>query len=370
MNDDTKKHIKKTALRVLESAPRLTLPVNIKEIAKAYPICQCRVIPYSTFMEVTHLTYAQVVDQAGSDDACANYDAKNKLAIIQYNDLNHFSIETNRYRWNIAHELGHIALGHHERYASSKLFRNTMSGREYQQAEDEADCFAAYILVPHAALAVLDVKTAVDIQKVCRISKQAASYRMKEYRKWYGNSRFEDEYDVEILKCFFDALDKQYKAIYRACTHCGAQMLVNQMYCSICGGIFKNKVRGDEIVKYKEYRKNKNGQIQECLVCGNEVFLDDGDFCHICGKPITNRCAADEERNSDYCAPCSVSEDKDIPLNARYCPYCGGRTLFGRSGVLKSWEEEKREPPKFVDIEDESIDEAAYEPIDERSLPF
>lgn len=44
---------------------------------------------------------------------------------------------------------------------------------------------------------------------------------------------------------------------------------------------------------------------------------------------IINKCLNEDE--------CGVN----VPANARFCPYCGVKTLFFESGVLSDWENEK-----------------------------
>lgn len=48
-----------------------------------------------------------------SKDACTDFYANKNLYYIYYNDVDASVTTSNRYRWNIAHELGHILLKHH-----------------------------------------------------------------------------------------------------------------------------------------------------------------------------------------------------------------------------------------------------------------
>ena len=75
------------------------------------------------------------------------------IYIIYYNDIDsHNIINSNRYCWNIAHELGHILLEHHKTNEKTRIFRSSLSNQEYDYFEAEADYFAQLILVPHVVL--------------------------------------------------------------------------------------------------------------------------------------------------------------------------------------------------------------------------
>lgn len=84
-------------------------------------------------------------------------------------------------------------------------------------------------------------------------------------------------------------------------------------------------------IKLKE-----NGMAATCPCCGNEETLDEGEYCHICGELLINRCENgifdDDGKWVDNCRG-----HKALPGNARYCPYCGGKTTFFKNGVLKAW---------------------------------
>lgn len=80
-----------------------------------------------------------------------------------------------RIRFTIAHELGHIALGHLRPGAF------TVQNREPQEADDPreqaANRFAVDLLAPACVLWGMGVHTAAEIAAVCGISAQAAQFR-------------------------------------------------------------------------------------------------------------------------------------------------------------------------------------------------
>lgn len=191
--------IKTNVLSILESTPNLDLPVNIKHVTKSYKHCECRLIPYSHYMKTNHLSYEEMLNFANTKDAFCNYIASEKQAIIFFNDIDESLLNSNRYRWNIAHELGHIALGHLTSSNSSRAFRTTLTDIQDPEAEIEADQFASYILVPYIVLKYLKVQSADDLMRICKISKQAAQIRYEQYLKWYD---LPCQYDYGILSKF------------------------------------------------------------------------------------------------------------------------------------------------------------------------
>ena len=102
--------IKEIVISALTHANVLYLPVDVKKICKSYEFI--RLIPFSIQMKHRRMTYEEVLIQCQTKDACADYYASKNKYIIYYNDIDKIAfINSNRYRWSIAHELGHILLG-------------------------------------------------------------------------------------------------------------------------------------------------------------------------------------------------------------------------------------------------------------------
>ena len=100
-----------------------------------------------------------------------------------------------RCRFTIAHELGHIFLGH--------LLINTPVYRTFAVRNDNesaANVFARNLLAPACVLHELKVFTARDIANLCNISLEAATYREKRMRElemrnaWYLHPMEEQVY--------------------------------------------------------------------------------------------------------------------------------------------------------------------------------
>lgn len=91
-----------------------------------------------------------------------------------------------RLRFTVAHELGHIILGHVGKYA---LVNREPSPND-NPIEQEANIFASRLLAPACVLWGCEVECAEDIMKLCDISYQAAHFRMERMKVLYARDKF------------------------------------------------------------------------------------------------------------------------------------------------------------------------------------
>lgn len=91
-----------------------------------------------------------------------------------------------RQRFTVAHELGHILLGHVGKY--ELVNREPNSGDN--PIEQAANVFASRLLAPACVLWALDARTPEQIAALCRISRQAASYRAERMVLLYQRNKF------------------------------------------------------------------------------------------------------------------------------------------------------------------------------------
>ncbi len=91
-----------------------------------------------------------------------------------------------RKRFTVAHELGHVLLGHVGKY---QLVNRKPSPPD-NPIEQEANILASRLLAPACVLWGCKVKTADDIVQLCNISKQAAEYRMNRMNELYRRDQF------------------------------------------------------------------------------------------------------------------------------------------------------------------------------------
>lgn len=92
-----------------------------------------------------------------------------------------------RQRFTIAHELGHILLGH---IGGGVALVNREPSPTDNPIEHEANVFASRLLAPACVLWGLDLHDATDIARVCRISMQAAAYRAQRMEELYRRNNF------------------------------------------------------------------------------------------------------------------------------------------------------------------------------------
>ena len=121
------------------------------------------------------------VNLLNNDDSGMTICEKGRFKII-YRDTE----SSKRCRFTIAHELGHIFLGH--------LIVNTPLYRTFKiqdDTESQANVFARDLLAPACVLHELQALSAVDISKLCNISLDSATFRAERMREleirnaWY-----------------------------------------------------------------------------------------------------------------------------------------------------------------------------------------
>ena len=116
--------------------------------------------------------------------------------IIVYNDLNDVVIS----RFAIAHELGHILLGHVKTYAKYSTIEDI--GIK-PKAEKQADMFALRLLCPACVLMGLQIDTAEEISSVCRVPLKCAEIRRERMNILYQRQQFfTNNIESELYKQF------------------------------------------------------------------------------------------------------------------------------------------------------------------------
>lgn len=119
--------------------------------------------------------------------------AEAKTVATQYNDFvtiyNPSVMPHTRVRWTIAHEIGHIVLGHFHDFAIDELNKCVAAngGSPVQVLELEADIFAAELLQPMPILKAIGDISVAQIQELCGVSKKAATYRKVDLA-WWGDT--------------------------------------------------------------------------------------------------------------------------------------------------------------------------------------
>jgi rubrerythrin len=268
---------------------------------------------------------------------------------------------TGRIRWTLAHEIGHIVLGHLNDYNQSTISRG-LTENAYDILEKEAHYFAGQVLAPPVILHKLKINSVSKLKNICKLSDEAASIRYNHLIEWIHKGK--------ILPVERDIISQFYSFIYkRKCNHCGHGFVSKvSKYCPICG--FK-LTWGDGEMKYTDgVSLDGEGRAYICPRCDNED-IDEGNYCKICGAYVINRCTNDDTSYDG----CGVTASG----NARFCVQCGAETTFYRDDLLDSWEKVYEEM-KSREVDQEIQEEAAaakgvldkeFKPNDEDDdLPF
>jgi len=173
--------------------------------ASELPIDPFRIIEH--FPEIKIVTYTELRDNTDCRDPF-DFDARNARYIVSEefpNIVSHrIDAETHRIRgdidylmvyddrikneqrirWTIAHELGHIFIGHFVDFDKTATTRGGLSENEYGVLEVEAHYFAAAFLTPMIILKKIRAcRIPEGIQEICNVSGDAAYKRYQELYK-------------------------------------------------------------------------------------------------------------------------------------------------------------------------------------------
>lgn len=330
----TKREIKEAVVRALEPLKgQLKLPLSLEAVIKEHS--NIKLIPFSVQMKRYNLNYEDMITFAGTNHAYTDFDSAHDRYIIFYNDMDADIMSSNRYRWNIAHELGHIFLEHHKENEDTRLFSGRLSSHKYNLLEKEAETFAQYILVPHSVIDVLSSrKRNVDIKTLCLISNQATDRRKRDYAIWRKRNIYEP-YDFIMLNLYASVVisyilseSNRFSAwlLERyCCSTCHCKLSAETNNCPVCG-TYKNPIFKEInfIMRYSGIETDSSGRALVCPVCKNEDLPLIGDFCCICGNNITNYC---EGR----------CKNVRLPGNYRHCPDCGDYSHYFNNDWISSW---------------------------------
>ena len=135
--------------------------------------------PYQEMAEVTGCTVQDVAVLCKSNSGATHYDPDTNRYLILYNA----EMNAGRIRWTLAHEIGHIYIGHLEVIEGAEIAYNEQRGF-YDQFESEADYFAWNLLAPLPILREMGIRSASEIKATYGLSNQAAALQFDRYTKW------------------------------------------------------------------------------------------------------------------------------------------------------------------------------------------
>lgn len=174
------KKVRNAAWKVLIDNEISSLPVDLSKIAQNN--------------EITILKNSDVGELREGEDGISIFDGENWF--IVYDD----TLESIGYkRLVIAHELGHIFLGH-PLYSG---IHSQVATAGKPKEEIEADTFAGRLLAPACVLWGLNLHITEDIANVCKISKKAAQARAQRMKILYERNVFlTDPLEKKLYKQF------------------------------------------------------------------------------------------------------------------------------------------------------------------------
>ena len=110
-----------------------------------------------------------------------------------------------RQRFTVAHELGHILLGHVGEY---ELVNREPSPGD-NPIEQAANVFASRLLAPACVLWALDARTPEQIAALCQISHQSAAFRAERMTVLYQRNKFlTSPLERQVYDQFWDFIDR------------------------------------------------------------------------------------------------------------------------------------------------------------------
>ena len=187
-----------------------------------------------------------------------------------------------RCNFTVAHELGHIFLGHLAIPAERKPARLT------DRENAEADEFASRLLMPEELVLSACFSSCREMAAAFLVSEQACFHRLNNLRR-------------------LDRLNLP----PAVCPECGNRRISPcASWCRMCGASLGRRI------PEKTARMMKVPRPALCPVCGSDAYALGGE-CPDCGYPRDNPCQA------EYDQP----RHPNLP-DARFCEICGSETLY------------------------------------------
>ncbi|MCQ4935187.1 ImmA/IrrE family metallo-endopeptidase [Anaerotignum propionicum] len=178
--------------KVLQDCGIKQFPVNLGEICRFYKI---KTIPYSKF------TLWDMVDSQAKNGDGFSFQMENQYYIVFNDSINYLG----RIRFTLAHEIGHILLGHVE---TITFYRNSEIDSQAAEKETQANIFARDLLMPAVVLSALNVHSATEIAKLCNISLQSAKIRAKRMEELYQRNCFQlHPLERDVILLFKDYIE-------------------------------------------------------------------------------------------------------------------------------------------------------------------
>ena len=153
----------------------------------------CSIHSYQEIAALNDISVEEVAANCNSYTGCTH--KENDHYIIMYNDSPHISHE--RKVFTLAHELGHILLGHLSILESFKIFQNNFHNEHFER---ESNYFAASVLSPVPILYRIQPKSILPICEIFGLSSRAAKITFDNYMKY--NKNYNIQWHNDIIEMF------------------------------------------------------------------------------------------------------------------------------------------------------------------------
>ncbi len=150
-------------------------------------------------VQETKLRYTDIIN--GWDGEVRFWPEGNKYCIV-YNERAY----EDRIPYNLAHEIGHIMLGHSKELYLLRKTGIDLTDEQYKWFEDEAEAFASELLMPTPVLVELGIVKSHDIRRFCGVSKSAATTKSN-FLKSYIVYKHELETTINTKRQFRDFIN-------------------------------------------------------------------------------------------------------------------------------------------------------------------
>ena len=159
--------VQRKVLELYQNMDSVSYPIQPELLLQCIPK-SCRILSYQEMAEVTGCTVQDVAVLCKSNSGATHYDPDTNRYLILYNA----EMNAGRIRWTLAHEIGHIYIGHLEIIEGAEIAYNEQRGF-YDQFESEADYFAWNLLAPLPILREMGIRSASEIKATyCPIKRQ------------------------------------------------------------------------------------------------------------------------------------------------------------------------------------------------------
>ena len=317
-----------SALETLEDAEIDGFPVDLSLFFSRYQ--EFTLKTYSDYAKLMKTNESVLVERHGEDGFVTAIDGT-----IGYTILYNPNKKQGRLRFTIAHELGHIILGHLEEFGDLEQLK-TMDRSLYDELEKETNCFARNLLspAPYAEELLLDhgyecsysqsenkmVWNRVHDTDVIRNLRYVPSadsliriaFNMSEKASIVREDVLSS--DVKYAKDWKNSheLTMPINAAW-VCRDCGEKRIGAAMYCTNCGSHNRFEFKVTYADNPLDVDVTESNQFLLCPLCGNNIFSSDAEFCKVCGLPLFNHCTKHYEHlnhpESSFCWQCGSSTE-------------------------------------------------------------